>query len=429
MNSPDLLIRGGTVIDPAQGLNGIRDILIRDGLVAEIGSELPSDSAEVFDAGGLLVFPGLIDMHVHLREPGAEEAETINSGCRAAAKGGFTAVCAMPNTTPATDDAGRVKYILDRAANAMARVYPIGAITRGREGTQLVEMSEMAATGAVGFSDDGCSVADSRVMKNALRYAGMVGRLVLCHEEDSSLAKGGHMNESALSAELGLAGIPSAAEELMVLRDIALAEYTGTRVHITHISTRGTVSIIREAKARGVKVTCDVTPHHLALTEDALTGYDTRFKMNPPLRTREDVEAVHRGLADGTIDAIATDHAPHYIEKKELEFIYAAFGVTGLETALGVVHRELVATGTLTWDEAIRKLSAEPAQLLGIPGGTIQEGSVADVTIYDPESPWTVEPRAMVSKSKNTCFFGWELPGQVIATILGGTLQRSAEIV
>jgi dihydroorotase len=330
----------------------------------------------------------------------------------------------MANTNPPTDDAGRVKYILDRAAGLPTRVYPIGAITRGREGKELVEMADMAQAGAAGFSDDGCSVADARVMMNALRYAAMVGKPILAHEEDASLDAGGQMNDSAFAAELGLRGMPAIAEEIMILRDIALAEYTNTKIHVTHISTRGTVAIIREAKERGVKVTCDVTPHHIALTEDLLATYDTRYKMNPPLRTGADLEAIRRGLADGTIDAIVTDHAPHYIEKKETEFIFASFGVIGLETALGVVHRELVKPGILTWSDVVSKLSTEPARILGAPGGTLQTGAVADITIYNPDMPWTVDPVQMESKSANTAFPGWELPGRTIATVLGGRLHR-----
>jgi len=425
MKDKGLLIRNGTAIDPSQGLHEVRDVLIREGRIAGIGKGLKADGAEVLDASGMLVMPGLIDLHVHLREPGDEESETIRTGCEAAARGGFTAICAMPNTDPPTDDAGRIRYILERAEGAPARVYPIGAITRGRAGRELVEMADMARTGAAGFSDDGCSVADARVMLNALRYAGMLGRPVIGHEEDAFIDAGGQMNESALSTELGLRGMPAIAEETMVLRDIAIAEYTRTRLHITHISSRGTVAIIREAKARGVKVTCDVTPHHLALTEDAVATYDTRFKMNPPLRTREDREALRTGLADGTIDVIATDHAPHYIEQKECEFIYAAFGVTGLETALGVVHRELVSPGLLTWDDVVEKLSCAPARILGVEGGTLAEGAPGDVTIYDPGAAWTVDPARMASKSSNTPFFDWKLPGSVAATVVGGKVWKN----
>ena len=425
MSVQTLMIRGGTVIDPAQGLHGKRDILIRDGLVAEIGEGLDPAGAEVFDAAGKLVFPGLIDMHVHLREPGFEESETIATGCAAAAAGGFTAVAAMPNTDPATDDAGRVRYILERAAGAKARVYPIGAITRGRKGAELTEMFDMADAGAVGFSDDGCSVADARVMVNALRYAAMVSCPILGHEEDPYLDRDGQINDGALAAELGLRGMPSCAEEIMVHRDIALAEYTGTPIHITHISTAGTVEILRAAKKRGVRVTCDVTPHHMVLTEELAATFDTRYKMNPPLRRRADLDAIREGLADGTIDAIATDHAPHSLELKEREFLIAAFGVTGLETALGVVHRECVEPGHLTWEQVATLMSSAPAHILGAPGGTLAPGEIGDVTVYDPGRAWMVDPASMKSRSTNTCFFDWELPGRVEATIVGGTVHRN----
>jgi len=425
MNQSDIVIRGGRVIDPSQGIDSEQDVLIRNGRIGVLGKSFDVGKAQVFDASGMIVMPGLIDMHTHLREPGNEEAETIMSGCEAAASGGFTAVCTMPNTQPATDDAGRVKYILDRANGARARVYPIGAITRGRSGKELAEMEEMGQAGAVGFSDDGCSVANASVMLNALRYAHMLGKPIIAHEEDADLDYGGHMNESTLSAELGLKGMPAVAEETLVMRDIAIAEYTGTVLHVTHISTRGTVNLIRAAKAQGVRVTCDVTPHHFALTEDVVATFDTRYKMNPPLRSQDDVNALQEGLADGTIDTIATDHAPHYIEQKETEFIYAAFGVTGLETALGVVHRELVNRGILTWSDVVRKLSWMPAQILGVEGGTLKEGAVADITIYNPGAVWSVDPHRMKSKSSNTAFFDWELPGRTAATVVGGVIYEN----
>ncbi len=426
MSGQSLLIRGGTVIDPSGGLRGILNILVLDGRIAEADKHVKAPDAEVLDAAGMLVFPGLIDMHVHLREPGGEESETIETGCAAAAAGGYTAVAAMPNTDPPTDDAGRVRSILERAAGAKARVYPVGAITRGRQGAELVEMDEMARSGAVAFSDDGCSVADSRVMYNALRYAAMVGRPIIGHEEDPYLARDGQMNDGALAAALGLRGMPPIAEEIMIRRDIALAAYTGTPLHLTHISTAGTVAIVREAKARGVRVTCDVTPHHMALTEDLLRTFDTNYKMNPPLRREEDLAAIREGLRDGTIDAIATDHAPHSLETKEREFTSAAFGVTGLETAFGVVHREFVAPGILSWERTIELMSAVPARILGVPGGTLAPGAAADITVYDPAHEWTVEPTVMRSRSGNTAFAGWALPGRVCATVVGGTVNRNA---
>ncbi|MFC1552099.1 dihydroorotase [Candidatus Latescibacterota bacterium] len=420
MKLKDIAIKGGTVIDPSQKINGKRDILISGGVIKTVAKDIDAAKTDVIDASGKLVMPGLIDMHVHLREPGGEEAETIMSGCEAAARGGFTAICAMPNTSPPTDDAGRIRYIIEKAENAKARVYPVGAITRGREGSELVEMREMVDAGAVGFSDDGCSVANAAVMLNAMRYADMIGKPVIAHEEDPDLDYRGQMNEGVLSAELGLKGMPGIAEDTFVMRDIAIAEYTRTAIHITHISTKETVQIIRAAKARGVRVTCDVTPHHFALTEELVATFDTRYKMNPPLRAASDVAAIIEGLSDGTIDVIATDHAPHYIEKKELEFIYAAFGVTGLETALGVAQFELVDTKKLSWSDIVRTMSQTPAKILGVDGGTLKEGAAADVTVYDPKSPWTVDSKKMKSKSTNTAFFGRTLPGQVTATVVGG---------
>lgn len=423
MSDNSLLIKGGTIIDPGRGKRAKADVLVLDGRIADVGTKLAAKGAETFDASGMLVMPGLIDMHVHLREPGFEESETIETGCAAAAAGGFTAVCAMPNTDPATDDAGRVRYILERAAKAPARVYPIGAITKGRAGEEIVEMADMSAAGAVGFSDDGCSVANTSVMFNALRYAAMIGKPIIGHEEDPFLDSGGYMNESALSTELGLRGMPSIAEETMIMRDIALAEYTKTALHITHISTAGSVAIIRAAKARGVKVTCDVTPHHLTQTEELVATYDTRYKMNPPLRTAADVAAIVEGLRTGVIDAIATDHAPHSLELKEREFIFAPFGVTGLETALAVIQRELVDKGVLSWEDVVKKLSAAPAHILGVEGGSLAKGGIGDITVYDPKQRWTVDPLKMKSRSGNTSFFGWEMPGRTVATVVGGILH------
>jgi dihydroorotase len=425
MNPKDLLIQGGRLIDPAQNIDDVMDILIRSGRVEVIGKELYRRNAEIFDAHGLIVMPGLIDLHTHLREPGVEEAETIASGCAAALRGGFTAVCAMPNTEPPTDDAGRIHFILERARGCAVRVYPVGAITRGRRGEELAEMGDMARAGAVAFSDDGNGIANAQIMVNALRYARMVGKPLILHEEDRSLCVEGQMNESILSEELGLKGMPRTAEEIMVMRDIALAEYTGTPLHITHISTRGAVEIIRAAKARHVNVTCDVTPHHLTLTEDLVISFDTRYKMNPPLRTTDDIAALRKGLAEGVIDAIATDHAPHYPENKEVEFMNAAFGVTGLETALSVIDRELVRPGYLSWSNAARKMSFAPSRILGVEGGSLEVGAIADVTLYNPAAPWKVDPKHMKSKSSNTPFFDWELPGIAEAIVVGGVLYKN----
>lgn len=425
MSDNSILIKNGTIVDPVQGPGGKANVLIVDGRIAGVGPRVSAKGVATFDAAGMLVMPGLIDMHVHLREPGFEDSETIETGCEAAAAGGFTAVCAMPNTEPPTDDAGRVRYIIKHSEHAKARVYPVGAITKGRAGEEIVEMHDMAQSGAVAFSDDGCSVTNSAVMSNALRYAAMIGKPIIGHEEDPYLDSGGYMNESALSTELGLRGMPRTAEEIMVMRDIAIAEYTNTPFHVTHISTRGTVDIIRRAKKRGVKVTCDVTPHHLTLTEDLVASYDTRYKMNPPLRTADDVAALVEGLRDGVIDVIATDHAPHSLELKEREFIFAPFGVTGLETAFAVIHREFVQKGILSWDEAVMKLSAAPARILGVEGGTLAKGGIGDVAIYNPEQRWTVDPMCMKSRSGNTAFFGWSLPGKFAATVVGGVLHKN----
>ena len=425
MTSHDIIIKGGRVIDPAHELDGSADIRISNGKIAEVGEGLDTDGSQVIDATGKLVMPGLIDMHVHLREPGFEESETIKTGCEAAAAGGFTAVCCMPNTDPAIDDASRVQYILNRAEGARARVFPVGAVTRGRKGAEITEMADMARAGAVAFSDDGSGIGNSRIMLNALRYASMVGRPLLLHEEDEAFSPNAHMNESALSAQLGLGGLPRVAEEIPTMRDIAIAEYVDAPVHITHISTRGSVELIRTAKSRGIKITCDVTPHHLTLTEKLVATYDTRYKMKPPLRTDDDIEALIAGLKDGTIDAIATDHAPHAPEIKEVEFTEAANGVTGLETALGVIHRELVEKGLLSWGDVVRLMSTNPATILGIDGGSITAGMAADLTVYDPVRPWAVDPAAMKSKSGNTPYFDWELPGTVVMTIVGGVVNEN----
>lgn len=425
MTSRDIIIKGGRVIDPAHDHDGAADIRISGGTVAEVGTDLDTDGGQVVDAAGKLVMPGLIDMHVHLREPGFEESETIMTGCDAAAAGGFTAVCCMPNTNPAIDDAAHVQFIRNRAEGARARVYPIGAITRGRKGAEITEMADMARAGAVAFSDDGSGIESSRIMLNALRYAAMVGRPLLLHEEDEAFSPNAHMNESALSARLGLGGLPRVAEEIPTMRDIALAEYVGAPIHITHISTRVSVELVRAAKARGQKVTCDVTPHHLTLTEELVATFDTRYKMKPPLRTADDIAALVEGLKDGTIDAIATDHAPHAPEIKDVEFTEAANGVTGLETALGVMHREFVAKDVLSWTDVIRLMSMNPAAILGVDGGGITPGSPADITIYDPANPWVVDPAAMKSKSGNSAYFDWELPGTVVMTMVGGVVYEN----
>ena len=418
-----ILLRGGRVIDPASALDGLADVLLIDGKVAGVGPNLsaPDGGAEVVDVSGSVVAPGLVDVHVHLREPGREEAETVASGARAAAAGGFTSVCAMPNTDPVTDNQAAVGFIVKQAREAgAARVYPIGAVSLGQDGERLAEFGNMIAAGAVAVSDDGHPVASSHMMRTALEYALTFGIPVADHCEDPALATGGVMHEGVVATKLGLRGIPSAAEEIMVARDVLLAELTGGHVHLCHMSTQGSVEIIRRAKDRGINVTAEAAPHHFTLTHEACEDYDTNAKMNPPLREVADVAAIIEGLVDGTIDAIATDHAPHHYETKEREFDDAPFGVTGLETALGLAITELVVPGRLGLADLVRRMSTEPARVFGLPGGTLASGAAADVVVFDPDASWVVEAGNFESKSRNSPFVGWELRGRVERTIVGG---------
>jgi dihydroorotase len=419
-----LLIRGGRVIDPASGADGPAEVLLADGKVAAVGKSLkPRADAEVLDATGCVVAPGFVDVHVHLREPGREDVETIATGARAAVAGGFTSVCAMPNTDPVTDNQAAVGFIVSQARRAgTARVYPIGAVSLGQKGEQLAEFGELVGAGAVAVSDDGHPVATSHLMRTALEYALSFGIPVIDHCEDVSLSAGGAMHEGLVSTRLGLKGIPRAAEDVIVARDLQLAELTGGHVHLAHVSTAGAVEMIRAAKARGVRVTAEATPHHLALTDAACEGYDTHAKMNPPLREARDVAALRAALADGTIDCIATDHAPHHYDAKEQEFDNAPFGVIGLETALGVAVTELVDGGVLTLPALVRCLSTRPAQIAHLAGGTLAAGAPADVVVFDPAAAWTVEPMRFYSKSRNTPFAGRALRGQVRWTIVGGVV-------
>jgi dihydroorotase len=434
-----LLIKGGTVVDPARGRMYQSDLLVEEGLVAAIiktetetierEKQIPADGVQVLDVGGKLVLPGLIDMHVHLREPGQEYKETIDTGTRAAVRGGFTAVAAMPNTDPVADTAGVIRYVLEKARESgRARVYPVGAITKGSRGVELSEMAELQAAGVVAFSDDGRPVTAAVVLRRAMEYARMLGVPVISHCEDESLAADGVMHEGAVSTRLGLRGIPAAAEDVTVARDIILAEMTGCHLHVAHVSTAGAVRLIREAKARGIRVTAEVTPHHFTLTDRAVEGYDTNAKVNPPLRTEADVAAVREGLADGTIDVIATDHAPHAVHEKDVEFDAAPFGLVGLETAVGLVFTELIAPGILDIPAAVAKMSLNPARILGLPAGTIEPGAVADLTIVDPEAVEVVDPALLVSKSRNTPFAGYRMKGLPHAAIVGGEvyLRRNA---
>lgn len=419
-----LLIKNGHIIDNANGLDKIGDILIKDGKIAEIGENISCSGAEVYDASGKYVAPGLIDMHVHLREPGYEYKEDIESGTKAAQKGGFTAVCCMPNTKPVADNGAVVKYIINRAKEVgMCKVYPIGAITKGMEGTELSEMGELRDAGAIAVSDDGKPVKSGGVMQRAIKYAAMFDLPVISHCEEMSLMDGGSMNEGATAALLGLKGISPAVEEVMVSRDIIIAEHEGLPVHIAHISTKGSAELVRQGKKRGVKVTCETCPHYFSLTEEAVGDFDTNAKMNPPLRAKEDVEAIIEAIKDGTVDAIVTDHAPHHIDEKRLEFDLALNGIIGLETSLPLGITKLVKTGKISLGELIYKMSAGPAKILGLESGEIKTGRKADLTIFDPEERFTVDVSAFQSKSKNCPYDGMELYGKVYNTVLDGVVK------
>lgn len=432
---PKLLIKSGRVIDPSVGRDETLDVLISDGKIESIGKDV-SVKAKVIDAEGLIVSPGLLDMHVHLREPGREDEETIASGTRAACKGGFTSIVCMANTSPPADNASVIDLIKSKArAEGVIRVYPVGAVTKSLRGEELSEMAELAAAGAVAFSDDGHPVMNARVMRRALEYSRMLNRVVIVHAEDGNLSSGGQMHEGIYSTLLGLKGIPSAAEEAIVARDILLAELTGARIHFAHVSTMGSVEMIKTARRKGLPVTCEATPHHLTLTDQSLASFNTNYKVNPPLRSTEDVEALRKGLAEGIIDAIATDHAPHARQEKELEFEYAPFGVIGLETALSVGISELVEKGVISLPELIAKMSWNPCQILGLSGGTLKEGSPADLIVLDINAQVEVkhesnsDPKSDVdksfSKSTNSPYFGWKLRGKVVHTVVDGNLIMS----
>jgi dihydroorotase len=409
------------VIDPARKLDEPADVYLLEGRVEAVGRNLATPAgAMVVDASGQVVAPGLIDVHVHLREPGQEDLETVATGAMAAAAGGFAAVCAMPNTDPVCDNQGVVGFVKAQAQRAgKARVYPIGAVSLGQKGQQLAEFGELVGAGAVAVSDDGKPVASSHLMRTALEYARTFGIPVADHCEDPTLA-GGAMHEGIVSTRLGLKGVPSAAEEIMVARDLLLAELTGGHIHLCHMSTRGSVDLIRRAKDRGVRVTAEACPHHFSLTHEACEGYDTNAKMNPPLREAEDRDAIRQGLKDGTIDVIATDHAPHHYDAKEREFDDAPNGIIGLETALGLAITELVVTRLLTLPELIARMSTIPAKIFGLPGGTLAPGSPADVTVFDPAAEWIVRTQEFFSRSRNTPFTGRRLTGRASVTIVRG---------
>jgi dihydroorotase len=426
------LLKGGRVVDPANGVDGAFDVLIDGDRIARVGRDLPvEDGVQVIEVPkGFVVVPGLIDMHVHLREPGQEHKETIATGARAAVAGGFTAVACMPNTTPVNDSASITDLMLKKAAEAnLARVYPIGAVSRGSQGELLADIAELHQAGCCAISDDGRPVATALLMRRALEYAGMIGAPIIDHCEDPSLTGDGVAHEGYYASALGLRGIPGVAESLMVERDVSLAELTGSHVHIAHMSARESLRAVRAGKERGVRVTCEVTPHHFTLTDETLDGpvkYDTNLKMNPPLRERADRDAMLEGLVDGTIDAIATDHAPHHADEKMAEFDRAPFGIVGLETAVSLVFDRLVHSGRLSVRRAIELLSANAASVLKIPGGTLAEGGPADVTIIDPDRSVTVDAAALRSRSKNTPFHGWTLRGGVMMTMVGGRIVHES---
>jgi dihydroorotase len=429
------ILKGGRVIDPASGRDGEFDVLIEHGTIARIGKDLPVDGAEVFEVKrGWIVTPGLVDIHVHLREPGQEHKETVASGAAAAVAGGFTAVACMPNTDPVNDHAGITEFILKKAAEAhRARVYPIGAVSIGSKGEQLAELGEQKTAGCVAFTDDGRPVATALLMRRALEYAGMLGVPVINHCEDPSLKGDGVAHEGYVAAKLGLRGIPGEAESIMVERDISLAELSGAHVHIAHMSARQSLRAVRAGKERGVRVTCEVAPHHFTLTDDSLDGpvkYDTNLKMNPPLRAAADRDAMLEGIADGSVDVIATDHAPHHVDEKMVEFDLAPFGIVGLETAVPIVFERLVHPGRISLRRMVELLSRNPARLLNVPGGTLGEGAPADITILWPDMASTIEAARLVSKSKNTPFDRWHFTGGVVATIVGGkVVYRNAAVV
>jgi len=421
-----ILIKGGDVIDPGRFV-GVGDVLIDDGKIAAVGPNLqmPAGSTMI-DAKGRLVLPGFVDLHVHFREPGFEYKETIQSGSAAAVAGGFTTVCCMPNTNPVNDNQAVTEFILERSRLAgLANVWPVGAITKGSEGKELAEIGDLRRSGCVAISDDGRPVMNSLVMRRAMEYALAFDLTVVDHCEDLHLAEGGCMNEGLVSTELGLPGIPSAAEDVMVARNLSLSELTGARLHLAHISTAGSVRMVREAKARGIKVTAEVCPHHFTLTDDVVRGYNTHAKMNPPLRTRDDVRAIKEGLRDGTIDAIATDHAPHATQEKQQDFTEAPFGIVGLETALSLTLG-LVEEGVLSLEQAVEKLTSAPAAVFGLKKGTLAVGADADVAIVDQQAEWEVDPGKFRSKSRNTPFVGWKVKGRVMTTIVGGRVVFEA---
>lgn len=425
------LIKNVRVIDPALSLDEVADIFIDGQTIAQVGKNIECADAEIFDRDGCIAVPGLVDIHVHLRDPGQEYKETIETGTAAAAHGGFTGICSMPNTNPTTDNATTIDYVLDKAAQAgHCRVYPSGACTKGLKGESLSEMGDMVLHGAVAFTDDGRGVQNSGVMRRVMDYAKMFNKVVMSHCQDEDLVGPGQVNEGVVSTRLGLAGWPATGEELQIQRDIALSELTGCPIHIQHITSARGVELVREGKARGIQVTCEVTPHHLVLNEDDITTtYNTNLKMNPPLRSKADNAALIEGIKDGTIDCIVTDHAPHADHEKAREFELAPFGMTGLETSLGVILTYLVDPGLITYNELVELMAIKPREILRLDQVTLKQGSVADITIFDPEVTWTVQSDDMYSKSHNSGFLGYTLKGRATDVFVGGTVTCKDGVV
>lgn len=427
-----ILIKGGRVIDPENGIDKVTDVFIDKGVISEIGinPEIEGIEMEVIDAAGKIVSPGLVDMHCHLRDPGQEYKEDIETGTRSAVMGGITSIACMPNTKPTADNEAVISYIINKAKEVgYVNVYPIGAVSKGLKGEELAEIGEMKFAGAVAISDDGRPVTESGLMRRAMEYADMFDMKVISHCEDLGLADGGYMNEGAVATAMGLRGISRAAEEAMVSRDIIIAEAIGTPIHIAHVSTRLSVELVRQAKMRGVRVTCETCPHYFSLTEKAVEGYNTLAKMNPPLRTEDDVEAIKEGLRDGTIDCIVTDHAPHHIDEKNCEFAQALNGIVGFETSLGLGLEYLVKPGVLTINELISKMAVNPSRILGLNKGNLKVGNAADITIFDYDKEWTVDISKLHSKSKNSPYDGFKLRGKPEYVIVGGEIKVNRGIL
>ncbi|MDD5806614.1 MAG: dihydroorotase [Eggerthellales bacterium] len=426
-----LLLKGARVIDPQIEIDEETDVLVDGERIVGVGTGLSAEGAQVIDLSGKCLVPGLVDIHVHLREPGGEHKETIESGTRAAAHGGFTGVCAMPNTNPVCDTGAGVGYVKQRAAEVgKCRVYPSGALSVGLKGEVLSEMGDMAARGAVAFTDDGRGVQDAGMMRRIMDYAAMFGKTVMVHEQDASLVGEGQVNEGVASTRLGMLGWPALGEELMIARDIMLCELTGCPLHIQHITTAAGLDLVRQAKDKGLPVTCEVTPHHLFLTEDDITlAYETSMKVNPPLRTQADAEALMEGVIDGTVDCIVTDHAPHADWEKAREFELAPFGMIGLETSLGLMLTKMVAPGIIGYDDLVDLMAVAPRDILGLEPVKIASGSVADLTVFDPNLTWTVDAADFESKASNSAFLGWELTGRATHVLVGGRLVMSDGVV